>query len=331
MFAFITGFLRFRQLGLANALLARMIGFVKVPVSIFSIEGCARLLKRGVAARRAVLVVLLAPLFLVAPFPGTLPGAPESVQWAYGQEAPLPTPPPTPPLPADPELRLIESLYREGDGYRAETEILRLVHFHPRHPQRPLAELARAKLYFQAGRHRESDLMAFSLLDRFPRSRAAAPARRLLAFSMVRQGHYEAARPHLAYLAGRGEPVPTLAEFAGPPPGAVDPEAARAWSTWLPGTGYFLLDQPGKAAAALSLNLALLAAAVQFTRDDNPGAGLLFLVFELMLWQGGRDGVRQDAEKINRRLRERRADDWARRHGEPELLRIGFQVAFGGR
>ncbi len=56
----------------------------------------------------------------------------------------------------------------------------------------------------------------------------------------------------------------------------------------------------------------------------------MFLFFELLLWQGGRSGVHQDALAFNRRLRARQAEAWLERQGEPALLRIGFETRFGG-
>ncbi len=233
-------------------------------------------------------------------------------------------------LPAG-ELGWIERLYREGAAYRAESEMLRFLHYHPDHRNRDAVELARAKLYYRDGRYAEANRALFSLLDRFPRGEAAPAALRLLTYSNVRQGHYAEAVRTLPVLRHDGTAQPSLDDFARPPPGAADPDGAVAWSTWLPGSGYFAVDQPGKATAALTLTLTLTAAAVISAKNDNAGAGLVFLLLELMLYQGGREGVRQEAEAFNRRLREEQTDAWLARHGERELLRIGIEVRFGGR
>ena len=78
----------------------------------------------------------------------------------------------------------------------------------------------------------------------------------------------------------------------------------------------------------MTLNLALLGATAYYARENRPGAALLFLFFELMLWQGGRSGVRQDAEAINRGIQQRRVDAWLRRQGEPALLQFGMTAGF---
>ena len=71
-------------------------------------------------------------------------------------------------LPAG-ELGWIERLYREGTAYRAESEMLRFLHYHPDHRDRDAVELARTKLYYRDGRYAEVNRALFSLLDRFPR------------------------------------------------------------------------------------------------------------------------------------------------------------------
>jgi hypothetical protein len=259
-----------------------------------------------------------APASSAAAASPTSPAAPPAASRAAGSAAALP------------ELAFIERLYREGDGYRAESEALRFLHAHPRHPQAPAVELARAKLYYRDGRYGEANLMLYSLLDRHPRDETAQPARRLLTYSHLRLGEPAEAAETVDALAPPGGAAPSLAELAAPPDGAVDADAAARWSSWLPGSGYLLLGQPGKAAVGMTLNAALIGAAVVSANAANAPAAALFLVLEGLLWQGGRSGVRQDAEALNARLRARRTDDWLARHGEPELLGVGIALRFGG-
>ncbi len=309
---------------------------------------------RPVAAAMT-LVTLLVALALLAGGQAQAQTQPESRSppRSAAQAVPLPGAPATPlavPLPGTPaaplavpatpdgqaELTFIAGLYRAGDDYRAESEALRFLYAHPRHSQRPAVELARAKLYYRAGRYREANLMLYSLLDRYPADEVARDARRLLTFSQLRLDAPDRAAETADALAapgGGGDTVPSLAELrdlAGPPPDGVDADAAERWSTWLPGTGFLVAREPGKAAVGVTLNLALLGAVVASARDDNTPAALLFLMLEGLLWQGGRSGARQDAEALNQRLRERRSTDWLARHGEPELLGVGLTVHFGG-
>lgn len=270
------------------------------------------------------------------PFPGTwrvlgtalLLAAAAGTAW--GQAAPGAGPPREA---AGAQLAFIERLYRDGDAYRAESEVLRFLYDYPRHPRAPDVELARAKLYYRDGRYPDARFMLISLLDRRPRGAVADDARRLLTFAQLRLDAPRRAAETAASLGAPGRPAPTAAQLDAlftPPPDAVEPEAAVAWSTWLPGSGYFLLGEPGKAATGLTLNLALLGATVYAAQKDNVPAALLFLFFEGLLWQGGRSGVRQDAEALNRRLHDRRLDGWMAAHGEPDLLRVGITLRFGG-
>lgn len=228
--------------------------------------------------------------------------------------------------PAPPgELGFIEELYRAGQGFRAESEALRWLHGHPRDPARPAVELLRAKLYYRERRHADADLMLHSLLDRFPRGEAAEDARRLLAYSHLRQGRMEEAERLLAWAV---PPAPSLEPLRAPAPAALEKERALAWSTWLPGTGFLVLGQPAKATAAMGLNVAVTAAAVLSYQQGNAPAALLFALVEVALYRGGREAVQEEAERLARREVERRTDAWLREAGEPELLRVGLRLRF---
>jgi tetratricopeptide (TPR) repeat protein len=226
-------------------------------------------------------------------------------------------------------LGLIESYYQEGDAFRAETEVLRFLHERPDHPRREEVELVRAKLYYREGRYGESSLMLFSQLDRFPEGNASLQARRLLAFSLVREGRLDEAEDYLSVAGGRAASGASLRALRETPPDAVAPETAVAWSTWLPGSGFFLLDQPGKAFAAMGLNLFFIGAAAVSFQEDLAGAGLVFLLAELAIYRGGRDAVRDAAAARLARLRAQRSDAWLAEQGEPELLRFGIRLRFG--
>ena len=229
------------------------------------------------------------------------------------------------------ELSLIEVHYQAGDRFRAESEILRFLHDRPSHPRLDEVELVRAKLYYQEGRHRESSLMLFSLLDRYPEGAAYRPGHRLLGFSQVLQGNWDEAARALRLGGAAEAELASLAELARSPPGAVDPDTAVAWSTFLPGTGFFLLDRPGRAWAAIGLNLTFTAGAAIAYQQDNLGAALVLLLVELALYTGGREAVRQEAEALLARLETGRREAWVRERGAPDLLGVGIRLDFGGR
>jgi hypothetical protein len=223
------------------------------------------------------------------------------------------------------ELGFIEELYRSREPFRAETEALRWLHGHSRDPAQPAVELLRAKLYYRERRFAESDLMLYSLLDRFPQGAAAGDARRLLGFSQVRQGRLGAGEQLLA----ASEPaVPSLAPLLAPAQAALDKERALTWSTWLPGTGFFVLDEPGKAAAAISLNVLATAAAVISYRQGNTPAAVLFALVEIALYRGGREAVQEAADALGRRDAARRTEAWLRDAREQDLLRVGLRLRF---
>ncbi|MCZ6646722.1 MAG: hypothetical protein O7B79_10830 [SAR324 cluster bacterium] len=241
------------------------------------------------------------------------------------------------PDPGEGQLRLIDAYYREGEAFRAESEVLRFLHEYPAHPRRAEAELLRAKLFYRDGRYGDSTLMLISQLDRFPHGPAAFPAARLLTFSLLREGRLDEAERYLPYLRGRGEglrgrggPRPSLDALRKPLSGAPDPDSAVALSTWLPGAGFFALGEPGKAFAGMGLNLFLIAASYLAFEEDLPVVGLAFLIAEIAVYRGGREAVREEAEAQIARFKESRREGWIGEWGEGKLLKVGIRVKFSG-
>ena len=223
---------------------------------------------------------------------------------------------------ADPDrqLGLIQALYQEGQSFRAESEVLRFLFENPDHPRRDGVELVRAKLFYRQGRYGESTVMLFSLLDRYPSGKAAPEAGRLLALSLLRQGRLAEAETRLRASGKKGTVLSRL-----PPPGTVPPERAVAWSTWLPGSGFFLVDQPGVATAAIGLNLFFAGATVAAWQADFRGAALVFLLAEFALYRGGREAAGVAAQRHNAALERAVVEDWAREQGETKILRFAFR------
>jgi hypothetical protein len=113
-----------------------------------------------------------------------------------------------------------------------------------------------------------------------------------------------------------------------PAAAALDSDRAVLLSTVLPGSGFFVLGEPAKAASALSLNVLALAGAVITYRQGNAPAALLFVLVEYVLYTGGREAVREEAEALARRELRQRTGQWLRAAGEPDLLRVGLTLRF---
>ena len=236
------------------------------------------------------------PLALAAPTPAT--------DGSFGTQA---------------RLKFIAQLFAEHDDYRAESEILSYLREAPNDPHVPEVELARAKLYYRAGRYSEADAMLISILDRVRSGPVAVDARRLLGFSWMRQGRLDDATPLLA-----GEPA--LDPLRAKPP--FNPSRAVAWSSGLPGAGFFTLDEPSKGATALAVNLVFIAGAVIAYQQHNVPAALIFASIEGALYTGGRNAVREEAQRLNENwLRERRGE-WLSRSSEPKILGAAFSLNF---
>jgi len=201
----------------------------------------------------------------------------------------------------DRDLQFVESLYRAGDSFRAESEILRLLHRRPGDPLGPRLELARAKLYHRAGRYGESRLLLLSLLDRHPGSQAAPPARQLLEL-------------------GRMRLEPPAPDSPAAPPGSISPQRAVRHSTFVPGAGFMLTGQPGKAALTLGLNLAFLGGAWWALQSGLPGPALMLALMDVSLYQGQRNAAREAALRHNERLLGVYLEKRGMESGERELL-----------
>jgi hypothetical protein len=221
---------------------------------------------------------------------------------------------------ANARLPFIAQLYAERDDLRAETEMLTFLHDAPADdPLRPAVELARAKLYYRVGRYAEADAMLISVLDRRPPRAILVEASHLLGFSWIRQGRLTEALPLLA-----GEPPLDPLQARAP----YDAGRAVAWSTALPGAGFFTLDEPAKGATALGLNLAFLAGAVLSYQQHNVPVALLFAVVEAAFYSGGREAVRDEANRLNGQWLEQQRADWFQRSSESAVVGAAFTVNF---
>jgi len=220
---------------------------------------------------------------------------------------------------AQARLGFIAQLYAERDDFRAESEILAFLHDFPEDPLRPQVELVRAKLYYRAGRLAEADAMLISLVDRYREGAAAEDARLLLGFSWLRQGRLAEAAPLLA-----GEPP--LDPLREAPP--YDAGRAAAWSTALPGAGFFSLGEGGRGATALGLDLAFLAGTVIAYQQHNVPVALISFTVAAALYSGGREAVREEAGRLNDRWLDARREAWLARSSEPRLMAVAFDLKF---
>ena len=221
------------------------------------------------------------------------------------------------------QLAFIDGLYRQGESFRAESEILRFLFDFPEHPRRPEVELLRAKLYLRDDKNERAGLMLYALLDRQRGGAVRVQAAQLLVFALVRQGRLDDALP---WLSAAGLPPNALESLRDASPALVQPETAVSWSTWLPGSGFFVIGETGKGAAAMGLNLGFTAGALLVLQQGNPPAALVFALVELALYRGGREAVGDAARAQWAAARRKAAKAWLQAHAEAELLRMGLSV-----
>ena len=135
----------------------------------------------------------------------------------------------------------------------------------------------------------------------------------------TQQGRLAEAAPLLA-----GEPP--LDPLREAPP--YDAGRAAAWSTALPGAGFFSLGEGGRGATALGLDLAFLAGTVIAYQQHNVPVALISFTVAAALYSGGREAVREEAGRLNDRWLDARREAWLARSSEPRLMAVAFDLKF---
>lgn len=228
-----------------------------------------------------------------------------------------------PPDSAQGILSFGENLLKAGEGYRAATEFLRVLHHYPDDKSssaRALDGLGRA--YASAGRWDEA-AEAFGRLAALSPENTSAPVARGAA--LYRAGRYDEARAvlsqqegdearalaTLAWLREGGEALaapegldPTIVAEHGELP-RKSPTTAGFLSAAVPGAGHLYVDRPRDALTALLINGLFTWGAVRSAREDQWGlAGVLGAV-ELFWYSGTIVGAVNGAHKWNEREEER--------------------------
>ncbi len=85
-------------------------------------------------------------------------------------------------------------------------------------------------------------------------------------------------------------------------PGMVDPDRARWYSTFLPGSGLLLSGEYGKALVSFLLNSITLYGIYHYGTHQQMGTAGLLLFFEIGWYAGGRNASAEAAEDHNRAL-----------------------------
>ena len=235
-------------------------------------------------------------------------------------------------------LSFADSLFRDGDYYRAITEYKRAAFLVPGTPVETQAWLGTGRSY-REGRKWDPALEAFrkaglegafeaaetlrisgddakardayrDFLDRKPAALLADPARLGLASCLARLGCCKEAveelskiPPESPHAAAASKAREALEKPAAPDPKC--PVLAGAMSAVLPGAGQLYCGRPAGAAGTFLLNAVLIGATVESYRTDRPVLGAVLGLAALAAYGGNVYGAVGDAHKANEEVRER--------------------------
>jgi len=246
-----------------------------------------------------------------------------------------------------------ESLYRDGDYYRAITEYKRRLHQNPDAVDAPLAQLRIGQSLMAGERWGEAESALQSLRDRYPQSREALRAQLLLAeipyrqqrFSLAGeryrllaedQEHNTAVRDQALYrlawtrierqdeslamalleqLPGQQPRALAAALSEAPAAGHKSPALAGTFSALLPGAGQLYTGHRRDAALSLALNAAFIGAAVEAFDNDSPILGSILVCFELGWYGGNIVNAVNHAHHFNRDAQQSRLEELRQRFG----------------
>ena len=228
-----------------------------------------------------------------------------------------------------------DSLFSEGDYFRAITEYKRFLYDHPDNTDAPRAQLNIARCYLQAERWDDASSALERVIASFPTSREADLARILRLESPFKQGNYPATLQAdrdtalnspalldqqqrlriwaLAYqgnyqqafslnMGGLGYPdKQDLRELEQLP--VKSPALAGTLSAVLPGSGQLYAERYREAGLALLLNAAFLAGGIQAIDTGNEILGGILLFFEAGWYGGNIYNAMNSVHKYNRDLK----------------------------
>ena len=263
------------------------------------------------SARRALYLVAAGCLALFLP------------QEAPAQNAVIPPAAPSAAASAT-ALSFIETLYQQEEWFRAESAQLRFLFDHPRDEAAGAVLLARAKLYYRQARFEPSRRIALHALSAWDSQRI--PAAQLASFAMLHEG---AAPQELErILPQTGWPMePTrqkIQQLHRLHHDQTRADQARQWQTWLPGSGFFVLEAPARGTLSVAVHLFLLGVGVHAWQAGNHGATLAFGLAEIAFYRGGIKAVTALAQKQRQRRYQKALDTFLQEYHEPALLERAF-------
>ncbi|NQU65395.1 MAG: hypothetical protein HQ517_14090 [SAR324 cluster bacterium] len=209
------------------------------------------------------------------------------------------------------QFTFVKKLYENKDYYRSISEILKIRFHYPQTSERTKLDLYLLKSYYQLQAFSAVDELASkifeqndSLADKFMGKQTGL----ILMTSQWLQGRENHAyKTWEAYVKDDISAVfPSSEKFVG----AVDPNQAAFYSGILPGSGFFLSKQYGKAAVSFALNLLFLGGSYYAFTQQRYGISGLLMFFEINWYFGGKKASAEAAHQFNQQGIKHMQQNW---------------------
>lgn len=200
-------------------------------------------------------------------------------------------------------------LYQEKEYYRTITETLRISTIEPELKKDPELELLLASSYFYLNEFQNTldTLTGNESNPGFIRKNLKVPFHFLKTASYLSLGLDEQAEKEaemLPYMDGDLLPLKKNLNDQ------KNPETAKMWSTFIPGTGLIYAGEYQSGVVSFLLNTLFIAGIHQHYSEQNYGIAALLFFFEIGWYQGGREAAFEAAEHRNRRKLKNLREDW---------------------
>lgn len=208
-------------------------------------------------------------------------------------------------------LLFVNQLYRQKDYYRVVSEIFSIRFDVPDSSARHELNLYLLKSLYNLDDHQTLKNEAMSILldnDTLSNKAQKQEIGLLLIASTIEKGELELAESAWKRFIQENESE----SFPGRTSvnGQVDPEQASFYSGILPGSGFLLSRQYGKAAVSLLLNLLFIYGSYAAFEQEQFGIAGVLLFFEIGWYSGGKKAAAESAQEYNHHLIQKQQRAW---------------------
>jgi len=213
--------------------------------------------------------------------------------------------------PNTPDFLYPVKLFEQRDYHRTATEILRLRFSYPKESARRQLGIYLIKSYYRLGAYHRAEAEASQILkssEKYSNHSYRKSAATLLTISLLKQGKDKQART--AWFEHVNTDLKSQPPLASEFPDRVDPNLAKLYSSFIPGSGMALSQQYGKAFVSFLINVIFIAGSYHSYQNQQYGIAGLLIFFEIGWYSGGKNASYESAELYNHRRIEEIRQKW---------------------